>query len=55
MDESGRVWQLVFLQPPERRECVCVNAFLENKTMSQEREAQWWLSIVLFLFPWEKP
>jgi hypothetical protein len=32
--------------------CKCV---LKKKTRPQEREAQWWLSIVLFLFPWEKP
>jgi hypothetical protein len=34
---------------------VCVSAYLKIKTRPREREAQWWLSIVLFLFPWEKP
>jgi hypothetical protein len=28
---------------------------LKIKTRPREREAQWWLSIVLFVFPWEKP
>jgi hypothetical protein len=29
--------------------------FLEMKTMPWEREAQWWLSNVLFLFLWGNP
>jgi hypothetical protein len=28
---------------------------LKIKTRPWEREAQWWLSIVLFVFPWENP
>jgi hypothetical protein len=34
---------------------VCVSVFLEMKTMPREREAQWWLSNVLFFLLWEKP
>jgi hypothetical protein len=42
MDESGVVWQLVFLNF-EKKESVWV--FLEIKAMPQELEAQWWLSV----------
>jgi hypothetical protein len=52
MDESGVVWQLVFYNLREQGN-VCVSA-LEKKTMPREREAQWWLSNVLFLFLWGK-
>jgi hypothetical protein len=41
MDESGVVWQLVFLTFVKR---ASVWVFLETKAMSWEREAQWWLS-----------
>jgi hypothetical protein len=54
MDESGVIRQLVFYNLREQ-ESVCERAFLEKKTMPREREAQWWLSIVLFLFCWEEP
>jgi hypothetical protein len=53
MYESGVVWQLVFYNLHEQGN-GCVSAFLEKKTMPREREAQWWLSNVLFLFLWEK-
>jgi hypothetical protein len=42
------------LQNSVNRE-MCVSVFLEMKMMPREQEAQWWLSNVLFLFPWEKP
>jgi hypothetical protein len=54
MDESGVVWQLVFYNLREQGN-MCVSVFLEMKMMPREREAQWWLSNVLFPFLWEKP
>jgi hypothetical protein len=42
MDESGVVWQLVFLIFVKR---ASVWEFLEIKAMPREREAQWWLSV----------
>jgi hypothetical protein len=54
MDESGVVGQLVFYNLREQGN-VCVSVFLEMKTMPREREAQWWLSNVLFFLLWEKP
>jgi hypothetical protein len=48
MDESGVVWQLVFLIFV-KRESVWV--FLEIKAMPWEREAQWWLSMKMCYSP----
>jgi hypothetical protein len=42
MDESGVVWQLVFLIFVKRGS---VWVFLEIKAMPREREAQWWLIV----------
>jgi hypothetical protein len=42
MDESGVVWQLVFLVLKKGKS---VWVFLEIKAMPREREAQWWLSV----------
>jgi hypothetical protein len=53
MDESGVVWQLVFLISINRKVCVGV---LEIKTMPREQEAQWWLSVKMCYFSlWSKP
>jgi hypothetical protein len=41
MDESGVVWQLVFLQQPGTGKYGCVS---RKKMVPREREAQWWLS-----------
>jgi hypothetical protein len=54
MDESGVVWQLVFLISVNRE--VCGWEFLEMKTIPREREAQWWLSVKICYFSlWGKP
>jgi hypothetical protein len=37
------------------RKYVCVSVSLEKKMVPREREAQWWLSNVLFLFLRENP
>jgi hypothetical protein len=42
MDESGVVWQLVFLTFVKR---ASVWVFLEIKAIPREWEAQWWLSV----------
>jgi hypothetical protein len=47
MDESGVVWQLVFLSFVRR---ASVWVFLEIKVTPQEREAQWWLSAKMCYF-----
>jgi hypothetical protein len=53
MDESGVVWQLVFMILVNREMCVWV--FLEMKTMPREREAQWWLGVkTCYFFLWGK-
>jgi hypothetical protein len=54
MDESSVAWQLVFFNLREQGN-VCVSMFLEMKTMPQEREAQWWLSNLLFLLLGKNP
>jgi hypothetical protein len=50
MDESGVVWQLVFLQQPGTGKYVCVSVSLEKKIVPREREAQWWSSKCYFYF-----
>jgi hypothetical protein len=45
MDESGVVWQLVFLSFVRR---ASVWVVLEIKVIPREPEAQWWFSVKMF-------